>query len=329
MLVFEFGIIVAATKEGAESEKENTIFGMAFIMTCSGLSGMTVSVQKVQAQTVEERKELQVEVERTRESYGNFEYRYDDFWDALEITGYYGDEEKIVVPAEINGKKVRSVAQRAFVSCDSIKHIILSEGISKIGQYAFISCSNLKSISLPASLQKIETGGGSLAVYISEIFKDCSSLTDIEVAEENEVYASENGALYDKEKTELIFCPAGKTSVVIPASVTKIRGDSSYNSNRYSFCYNGSLKEITVAEDNLQYASEDGVLYNKEKTELIFCPPGKNSVVVPASVTNISQINFWGRNHFNVTIADGNTVYAYENGILYNKERKRVKQVFC
>lgn len=56
-----------------------------------------------------------------------------------------------------------------------------------------------------------------------------------------------------------------------------------------------SLAQINVHPDNQSCSSEDGVLYNKEKTVLLSCPPAKTgSVVIPASVTTIAPRAFEG-----------------------------------
>lgn len=36
-----------------------------------------------------------------------------------------------------------------------------------------------------------------------------------------------------------------------------------------------NLTEINIDDDNPQYSSEDGMLYNKDKTQLIRCPIAK------------------------------------------------------
>jgi uncharacterized repeat protein (TIGR02543 family) len=250
--------------------------------------------------------------------YDGLEYEYNN--DTLCIIDYYGTEEELVIPAEINGKRVTSIGRSAFADRESLKHIVLPEGLKGINQYAFRGCSNLVSISLPASLGKIEGGGGSLEVFIFDIFDGCSSLTNIDVAKGNAVYTSESGALYNNEKTELILCPAGKESITIPESVTTVR-----NTGRSAFYDNSSLKDIIVEGGNAKYTSEDGVLYNKEKTELVWCPPGKDSVEVPESVTTICQEQeFFSGKYFDVAIAEKNTVYACEEGVYYNKEEKEL-----
>ena len=84
---------------------------------------------------------------------------------------------------------------------------------------AFSRCSSLKEIKIPAGVTKIR----------EEVFSKCSSLKEINVDEKNEKYASENGVLYDKEKTTLIICPEGKKEVKIPEEVTSIRYNAFLN----------------------------------------------------------------------------------------------------
>ncbi|MBQ6863673.1 MAG: leucine-rich repeat protein, partial [Clostridia bacterium] len=75
-------------------------------------------------------------------------------------------------------------------------------------------------------------------------------------------------------------------SVTIPDSVTSI--------GEYAFCDCDSLTDITVDADNTAYCSEDGVLFNKSKTELIQYPVGnaRTSYTIPDSVTSIGVAAF-------------------------------------
>ncbi len=266
----------------------------------------------------------EIEKENQAGVYDGLEYEYDNYTHGMCIIDYYGTAEELVIPAEINGEQVTKIGRAAFANNESLNHIVLPEGIVDIDQYAFRDCSSLVSISLPASLEKIEGGGGSLAVFIFDIFDGCSSLTNIDVAEGNAVYASEDGALYNKKKTEMILCPAGKEFITIPESVTIVRGGRDYVGCS-AFYYNSSLKNIIVEEGNMEYMSEDGVLYNKEKTELVWCPLGKDSIEVPESVTAICQEQeFFSGKYFDVAIAKENAVYACEEGVYYNKEEKEL-----
>ena len=61
-------------------------------------------------------------------------------------------------------------------------------------------------VEIPASIkgmEVLEVNGGA--------FRSCSDLTEIKVDANNNHLASENGILYNKEKTRLISCPLAKT----------------------------------------------------------------------------------------------------------------------
>ncbi len=52
------------------------------------------------------------------------------------------------------------------------------------------------------------------------------------------------------------------------------------------------LIDITVDAENPCYQSVNGILYNKELTELICCPSGKKEIMIPGSVTYINKYAF-------------------------------------
>ena len=80
----------------------------------------------------------------------------------------------------------------------------------------------------------------------------------------------------------------GITSIVIPDSVISI--------DRSAFSGCTSLTEITVSPDNKNYSSVDGVLFNKDGSELIVYPKGneRSAYTVPDGVTSISGSIFSG-----------------------------------
>ncbi|MBQ4358619.1 MAG: leucine-rich repeat domain-containing protein, partial [Paludibacteraceae bacterium] len=80
-------------------------------------------------------------------------------------------------------------------------------------------------------------------------------------------------------------CCEGLASVTIGNSVTSIGSSPFWNST--------GLTSINVAEDNLNYASIDGVLYSKDKKTLRVYPQGKTgSFTIPNGVTSIGSTAF-------------------------------------
>jgi len=94
------------------------------------------------------------------------------------------------------------------------KIVIIPEGVTEIGERAFYNCKSITNITIPDSVTSIGNSA----------FNGCSSLTAINVDTGSTTYSSQDGVLYNKNKTLLITYPAGKkeTTFTIPSSVTSI-----------------------------------------------------------------------------------------------------------
>ena len=221
---------------------------------------------------------------------------------------------------------VTSIGNYAFEHCSSLTSITIPNSVTRIGDSAFCGCSSLTSVTIPDSITSIGTCA----------FEGCKKLTQINVDKANTVYLSVNGVLFNKNKTELIKYPDGKadTSYSIPGSVTSIAnyavyycssltsiaipdGVTSIGYGAFDGC--DKLNQINVDTANTKFSSVNGVLFNKNKTELIRYPEGKTdtSYAIPDSVTRIGDSAFCGCSSLtSVAIPDGVTSignYAFEH----------------
>ncbi len=188
----------------------------------------------------------------------------------------------------------------SFWKCSVLKEINLPDGVTEIYGNAFQGCSSLEKINIPAGMEFEYLSGGT--------FLGCSSLTEIAVSEGNPLYAGEGGCLYNKDKTKIIAYPGAKGMVTVPEGITEIGYGAFENGSNLTeitipssvnkiaigvFAGCSSLQKIEVQEGSVTYASENGCLYNKDKTEILACPGGKTEITISPGVTKIGAYAFY------------------------------------
>lgn len=184
---------------------------------------------------------------------------------------------------------VKIIESTAFMGTSNLNSIVIPNGVTTIKENAFYLCSNLKNVSIPTSVKSI----GEYAFDFSACTKENYGyyIGNCLIGADNEI----NGNFTIKDGTRLVADSALREidnlgNISIPASV-EIIGDCAF----LNFS-SESLKNITVANENKYFSSENGVLFNKNKTELLCYPCGKNETTytVPNTVTKLAKVSFSG-----------------------------------
>ena len=178
---------------------------------------------------------------------------------------------------------VTEISRDAFSYCDSLTEVKLGSGVTRLGDSAFDSCINLPSIQIPDSVEEIGDSA----------FNYCKNLTEVKLG--SSVARLGHSVFATCEKLP---------SIRIPANVTEI-GD-------WAFEGCDALREIIVDQENPAFASEDGVLFNRDKTRLLVYLAGKpdEAYVIPDTVTELASRAFYGAGNLRTVTFPGSVKTA-------------------
>ena len=195
-----------------------------------------------------------------------------------------------ILPTEYiikNGTTI--IADRAFYRCANLKSIELPESITEIGIEAFRLCENMNSINIPVNVKTIQEG----------TFSSCNGFVDFIIPD--------NITLI--EKSAFAGC-SELTNISIPENVSRIENGVFTN------CCGVS---ISVSDNNPYYCDVDGILFSKDKTEIIAHANCRINpkYIIPETVKKIASNAFDGETGLTeITIPDGVTYIgdsAFEN----------------
>lgn len=179
----------------------------------------------------------------------------------IEIDGYSGSAEKVIIPDTIENlpvqkigyeafianttvkevvmpDTVKSIGIRAFKDCTSLVSVRFSENLTTINGAAFYSCTNLESIDLPDSLSYIDDSA----------FRYCSKLKSVDLPDGLQTLG---GA---------VFGSTGITELELPESLSEISRNSFRDTN---------ITEIVIPE-SINKFTEDFTLYCETLEKVVF-----------------------------------------------------------
>ncbi|MBD5304599.1 MAG: leucine-rich repeat protein [Bacteroides sp.] len=98
-----------------------------------------------------------------------------------------------------------------FADCTRLKNITLPNSLIAIQRDAFARSSQLSDLSIPMNVYELSPSA------------DCVNLSTIDVAKANPYFSSIDGVLFNKDATEILWFPLGKTGhYSLPSSITTI-----------------------------------------------------------------------------------------------------------
>ena len=296
---------------------------------------------------------------------------------------------EIIIP-----DNVESIGGSVFSNCHNITKVILGKKVKEIENNAFYACNSQTEFEVDKENNYFNTYDGVLydknltkIVYIpygkkgqlnipktfttfSLTYNNLSQnkqITKIEVDSNNPNYSSQDGILYDKNKTNLIFAPSGLSveNLTILDSVQNI-SDYAFSScenvtgslhipegvksiGSSSFAYTGlsgevnipssvttlgknifedskKITKINIDEGNQNYSSQEGVVYNKNKSTLLFAPEGVtiNNLTLPDSVRIIEKRAFDDCRNISGTLRLNNNLETIKENAFWNTDISEV-----
>lgn len=291
--------------------------------------------------------------------------------DGIEYDAFYGC--KLLTSSITFSEKCKEIPNRAFADCEQAD-ITIPKTVTKIRAYAFANCQKLTKITVSedscigvdsfteSMIDSSDSSNFSNAKQVQyyqqkvrkkfnmSAFAGCKNISEIEVSDSSGNLVLENGILFNRDKSVLLYVPATYAGTLDFLNTVKVIGDYAMTG------YNGQT--ITIP-DNLEEIRE-GAFYGANTSQVnwnskisvlsanVLAYSGITELNLPEGVTALEEnaisncksckkVSFpktlTGSNHdgeFNsilrgmsaleeVVVAAGNPVYYSKNGLLFKK----------
>lgn len=229
-----------------------------------------------------------------------------------------------------------AIGEKTFYGCYALTSVIFEEngksedGVT-IGNEAFSACMTLSELYLPARMARYTTTDGETVLEPfagTSVFSGCKLLTEINIEEGGDVYASKDGIVYNGDFTELVYCPLPRTGVIeVPDTVQKISDNAFYNCS--------SITGISFGENSeLNQIGANAFAYCAGITEMVI-PDGVTeigtyafrnctnltSVTLPRELAEFDNAIFTGCTSLNnINVSAGNEKYQSKDGVVFDAD---------
>lgn len=272
--------------------------------------------------------------------------------------------------------KIKTLPEYTFYNCKNLKNVTFKDGLNiidnfafanssiesfsapislnTIGFQAFANCKNLKNVTFNQNLQTIKdeaflnnisltnfTVTRDLKNIGNNVFYGCNNINKV-TTDNSRYFEVADNILYSLNKKELIYVPPKReiSYINISKDTKTIKNDALSNAT--------SIDAFNVDEKNENFSSQDGVLYDKDKKNLIKFPAKKNVtnfsipstvekilpyafkdaknlygyIFIPANLLNIENNNFQNMPNIDgFSVDSANPNFTAINDVLYNKDK--------
>lgn len=186
------------------------------------------------------------------------------FPDSMEEIPAWALNYSISVENVILGKNIKKIGKSAFANCSKLTSITLNQGLEEICDSAF-SNAKITEITIPDTVTKLDSCLASCDNLESVIIPDSVTYMD--------------GVFWGCESLKTVYIGKG---------VATISDDVFYDCQK--------LEAINVSAENKYFASENGILYGKDKTVIYKYPAKKQGTefIIPSSVKELAASSFAG-----------------------------------
>ena len=228
---------------------------------------------------------------------------------------------------------ISTIGGHAFYECENLTSIAIPNSVTTIGEYAFGGCLNVSDLTIPDSVIYIRGGAfdgtswlfkqASGLVYAGKVLYGYKDTCPPKITVKNGTLGITEYAFLNCDSLETITFPNSLkvigdsaffncwnlADVTLPASITTIGKDA------FGDCT--SMKAIYMNSSNDYFCEVDGVLFNGDKTILVYFPSGRNGEYsIPNSVTTIG-VSAFNHSHLNRVIFS-NSVTTIEKDAFAN-----------
>ena len=219
--------------------------------------------------------------------------------------------ESITIP-----DSVRVINSSAFYYCNNLKKIEIPEGVTEIGESAFSACKNLESLNIPSSVTEV----GWNIIGDTALLKSLPLEDGVKYLDGWAVDLGSSGNVAFKEgaigiSSQILGSQA--VTVFIPKTVKYISKGGLQGAN-----FSKTVESYTVDPENPYFLSEDGVVFTKDKTELVAYPQKSDFIkyTVPEGVKFIRDYAFYNSSLEEVTLPStlihiGNWAFYYSRDL--------------